>query len=47
MTLLSLKEHFGSGVEVSSDGDLDDWKTGIEAYKELFPDREIKHDLKK
>lgn len=46
MTLLSLKEHFGDGVEVTSDGDLDDWETGIEAYMELFTDRKIKHDLK-
>jgi len=35
LCLLSLKEHFGDKVEISSDGDRDDWENAIKAYEEI------------
>lgn len=34
-------EHY-SDVSVSSDGDGEDWREGIELYSKVFPDRKIK-----
>lgn len=39
LTLRSLNYHVGKDIEISSDGDKNDWKESLEVYKELFPDR--------
>jgi hypothetical protein len=41
--LLCLKHHLNH-VSVSSDGDNEDWKEGIELYSKTFPDRKIQLD---
>jgi len=43
---LILLKHYFNFIEVSSDGDLDEWKYGIELFKSVFPDRTISLSLR-
>ena len=39
--LICLRVYLGEDVQVSSDGDLEDWKEGTDLFKKVFPDVQL------
>ena len=40
-SLLLLKKELGEGVEITSDGELADWKSGVLLYETVFNEQPV------